>query len=319
MASHDPITGQPFLFGSSTSGITDITTDETLLGKGTPEEPLKVTNPEKDLFLEVDNIQQNESITSRINNNPRHIELDFSAFDMFTDRALGTPQVYQTSSDHYYFIPKHPTLVCSLNLNFFCNVGEIDKLIIATDFSKVLDQTGMRYIEKRYIKQHHYNNNHSTMFYVQRNYKDTTRLHNLLGYRDKDVRDINDNGDVDLSFERLIRKHDESSTFLEEMHAPNFAEFKWGYVMGTNYTQFNFTGGAIGYNSFSVNNKKTGQFGIYDSIFGIPYYLVESMWIEGNAANRNTTLNIKFIAMPQGFPISDIKRYTSSGIHIYLP
>lgn len=314
MPSHDPITGQPFDL-SSNSGITDITTDETLLGKGTPEEPLKVTNPEKDLFLEVDNIEidPNPLYGSAQSRNGRHAEIDLSHFRQYSNGVL--PTIYEQSvaagwTKRYYHITRSATLRLSYDLANLTN-KKIDKLIIGVELAKQFEQhPTMEHIVNNYQKRHHYHTHCDSLFLVQRDYKSTTRLHNLLN--------VNQNQLADDLTEKRYYKNYESDTNFHEINNGDTERGLYGYIMGTPYSANNFLGSVIGYDAFSATNYIMQERAIFDSIFGIQQYIVQSMYIKGTGLSQ--TLEIELILITASHAqASEIKKFVSGGIHIYLP
>lgn len=317
MPSHDPITGQPFDFSSS-SGITDISTDETLLGKGTPEEPLKVTHPEKDIFLEVDNIEivPDPYGSSRQTRNGRHAEIDLCHFSQYANgTTIYSPTIYENYSDasfyqRYFFIPKSSTLRLSYSLANITN-KEIDKLIIGVELNKQFKEQHrtMQHIINNFQKRQHYHTHCDTLFLVQRDYKSTTRLHNLLSIDENHI--INS-----LTEKRYYKNAEEESTFYEISNTDERGAF--GYIMGTPYSATNFLGGVIGYDAFSATNYIENERAIFDSIFGIEHYIVQAMYIEGTGVSQNLVIELKLINNGNSQP-SEIKKYVSGGIHIYLP
>ncbi len=310
MQSNDPITGQPFAFNGS-SGITDITTDATLQGKGTPEEPLTVTHPEKDIFLEVDNIEIDLTHPHTQTRNGRHAEIDLCHFE----QNWSTPTVYEQPitgglSKRYYFIPKSSTLRLSFPLRFITN-KEIDKLIIGVELDKQFERhPTMEHIVSNFQKIHHYHTVCDSLFLVQRDYKSTTRLHNLLS--------VNSNNLADDLTEKRYYKDAESETTLYEINNGDTTRGCLGYIMGTPYSATNFLGGVIGYNAFSAVNYILQERAIFDSIFGIEHYIVQSMYISGTGLNQKLEIKLKFINNGNSQP-SEIRKYVSGGIHIYLP
>ena len=317
MASYDPITGQPFDF-SSNSGITDITTDTTLLGKGTPEEPLKVTNPEKDIFLEVDNIEIDTNPPSFFtqNRNGRHVEIDLCHFSQYQSGTnLGCPTVYEQHIEggftkRYHFIPKSTTLRLTYSLNYITN-KEIDKLIIGVELGKQFENhPTMNHIVANFQKRHHYHTFCDTLFLVQRNYKTTTRLHNLL------ATDLNQTAYHNLTEKRYYKNAESESVMYESNFESEMGGF--GYIMGTPYSATNFLGGVIGYNAFSAVNYISEEYAIFDSIFGIEHYIVQAMYISGTGLGQTLEIELNLINNGNIQP-SEIKKYVSGGIHIYLP
>lgn len=316
MQSNDPINGQPFLFGSSTSGITEINTDATLLGKGTPEEPLKVTNPEKDIFLEVDNIEIDPNTTYQQSRNGRHTEIDLCHFKQFANGTnIYYPSVYVQPIDgglskRYYFIPKSSTLRLSYPLANLTN-KEIDKLIIGVELKKQFEDKHltMQHIINNFQKRHHYHTHCDTLFLVQKDYKSTTRLHNLLSL---DEYNLSNN-----LTEKRYYKNAESESYFNEID--NGSERgAMGYIMGTPYSATNFLGGVIGYNAFSATNYIIQQQGIFDSIFGIEHYIVQAMYIAGSGLSQTLEIELKLITAGGSQPY-EITKYVCGGIHIYLP
>lgn len=315
MPSHDPITGQPFAFNSN-SGITDIKTDATLLGKGTPEEPLKVTNPEKDIFLEVDNIEigtpnlpfQSNPAQTR---NGRHAEIDLCHFEQ---NGTSIIQVYEQQIDsalkkRYYFIPIQSTLSLSFRLAQITN-KEIDKLIVGVELGKQFEQhPTMEHIVANFQKRHHYHTFCDSLFLVQRDYKTTTRLHNLLSVAREDV-------SHNLTEKRYYKNYESESYFNEIDNVTQRGAM--GYIMGTPYSATNFLGGVIGYDAFSATNYIMQERAIFDSIFGIEQYIVQSMYIAGSGLSQ--TLEIELILITASHSQAyEIRKYVSGGIHIYLP
>lgn len=317
MQSNDPITGQPFSFGSSTSGITDITTDATLLGKGTPEEPLKVTNPEKDIFLEVDNIEIEPNATYRQNRNGRHIEIDLCHFQQIVDGTNNYyPSIYQQPIDggltkRYFYIPKSSTLRLSYHLGNITN-KEIDKLIIGVELKKQFEDKHltMQHIINNFQKGHHYHTHCDTLFLVQKDYKSTTRLHNLLSVNPHQLHN-------DLTEKRYYKNY-ESDTYFNEIDNGYDTRGLYGYIMGTPYSATNFLGSVIGYNAFSATNYIIQQQGIFDAIFGIEHYIVQAMYIAGSGLGQTLEIELKLITAGGNQPY-EITKYVSGGIHIYLP
>lgn len=317
MASHDPINGQPFLFGSSTSGITDITTDATLLGKGTPEEPLKVTNPEKDIFLEVDNIEIDLTHPYTQSRNGRHAEIDLCHFEQYVNGTnTYTPSIYEQPIDgglskRYYFIQKSSTLRLSYPLVNITN-KEIDKLIIGVELKKQFEDKHltMQHIINNFQKRHHYHTHCDTLFLVQKDYKSTTRLHNLLSVNSNNLAD-------DLTEKRYYKDAESDTTFIEIYNGDTTRGY-YGYIMGTPYSATNFLGGVIGYNAFSATNYIMQQRGIFDSIFGIEHYIVQAMYIQGTGLSQTLEIELKLITAGGSQPY-EITKYVCGGIHIYLP
>lgn len=314
MQSNDPITGQPFAFSSGNSGITDITTDATLQGKGTTEEPLKVTHPEKDLFLEVDNIEIDLTYPNTQSRNGRHAEVDLYHFNQIVNGTnLWQPTVYQQSVEggwtkRYYFIPKSSTLRLSYPLHHI-TYKEIDKLIIGVELAKQFERhPTMEHIVNNFEKRHHYHTHCDSLFLVQRDYKNTTRLNNLLA--------INDNSRHDLTEKRYYKNYESDTYFNEIDNGSQRGEY--GYIMGTPYSATNFLGGVIGYDAFSAVNYISQELAIFDSIFGIEHYIVQAMYIEGAGLSQNLVIDLNLINNGQDQP-SEIKKYVSGGIHIYLP
>lgn len=315
MPSHDPITGQPFDFSSS-SGITDITTDTTLLGKGTPEEPLKVTNPEKDIFLEVDNIEIGtpnlpfQSLPAQTRNG-RHAEIDLCHFERNHTSSI---QVYEQQIDsalkkRYYFIPIQSKLSLSFRLAQITN-KEIDKLIVGVELGKQFEQhPTMEHIVANFQKRHHYHTFCDSLFLVQRDYKTTTRLHNLLSV---DREDVSHN-----LTERRYYKNAESDSVIYEMNNAD-ERGQYGYIMGTPYSATNFLGGVIGYDAFSAVNYISQELAIFDSIFGIEHYIVQAMYIAGTGLDQTLEIELNLINNGNSQPL-EIRKYVSGGIHIYLP
>ena len=319
MASHNPINGQPFAFNGS-SGITDITTDATLLGKGTPEDPLKVTNPEKDIFLEVDNIEidPNRPHPSAQDRNGRHAEIDLCHFSQYSlQYPYGmTPTIYEQPiaanlSKRYYFITKESTLRLSYRLDRITN-KEIDKLIIGVELGKQFEQhPTMEHIVANFQKMHHYHTVCDSLFLVQRDYKSTTRLHNLLT--------VNSNNLADNLTEKRYYKNAESESHLYEINNGDTTRGYYGYIMGTPYSATNFLGSVIGYNAFSAVDYIIQEKAIFDSIFGIEHYIVQAMYIAGSGLGQTLEIELKFIKDHPSYSVTEIKKFVSGGIHIYLP
>lgn len=318
MASHDPITGQPFLFGSSTSGITDITTDATLLGKGTPEEPLKVTNPEKDIFLEVDNIEIETNLPygSAQSRNGRHAEIDLCHFSQYANGMhIWSPTIYEQPIDgdlykRYYLIPKTSLLRLSYSLANITN-KQIDKLIIGVELKKQFEDNHrrMQYIVNNFQKRHHYHTHCDSLFLVQRDYKSTTRLHNLLSISESNI--------LNELTEKRYYKNYESDTYFNEIDNGS-QRGEYGYIMGTPYSATKFLGGVIGYDAFSATNYISQERAIFDSIFGIEQYIVQSMYIAGSGLSQTLEIELILITASRSHA-SEIRKYVSGGIHIYLP
>lgn len=315
MQSNDPINGQPFLFGSSTSGITDITTDATLLGKGTPEEPLKVTNPEKDLFLEVDNIEidANPHLSSQVQRNGRHAEIDLSHFSI--NGYANFPTVYEEFingglTKRYHFVTKSTILRLQYSLRNI-TFKEIDKLIIGVELGKQFENhPTMQHIVANFQKRHHYHTFCDSLFLVQKDYKSTKRLHNILSFNEHNLGN-------NLT-EKRYYKETENSYHLYEINNGDTVYGNVGYIMGTPYSATNFLGGVIGYDAFSATNYIENERAIFDSIFGIQQYIVQAMHIEGTGVSQNLVIELKYISNGHIEP-SEIKKYVSGGIHIYLP
>lgn len=316
MQSNDPINGQPFLFGSSTSGITDISTDETLLGKGTPEEPLKVTNPEKDIFLEVDNIEIDLSNPYTQSRNGRHAEIDLSHFWQYANgTTIYHPTIYDEPIDdgltkRYYFIPKSSTLRLSFPL-YHITYKEIDKLIIGVELGKQFQDKHrtMQHIINNFQKRHHYHTHCDTLFLVQKDYKSTTRLHNLLAINDLIYHNLT---------EKRYFKNAEGDTTFNEINNGDSIKGEYGYIMGTPYSATNFLGGVIGYDAFSATNYIMQERAIFDSIFGIEQYIVQAMYIEGSGLYQKLVIDLNLITASHS-QAYEITKYVSGGIHIYLP
>ncbi len=318
MQSNDPINGQPFLFGSSTSGITDITTDATLLGKGTTEEPLKVTHPEKDIFLEVDNIEidPNKPHPSAQNRNGRHAEIDLCHFKQFVNGTnIYYPTIYEQPIDgdlykRYYLIPKTSLLRLSYSLANITN-KQIDKLIIGVELKKQFQDKHltMQHIINNFQKGHHYHTHCDSLFLVQKDYKSTTRLHNLLSIGEYDLGN-------DLTEKRYYKNYESDTNFHEISNGDKMGAY--GYIMGTPYSATNFLGGVIGYDAFSATNYIMQERAIFDSIFGIEQYIVQSMYLAGSGLSQ--TLEIELILITASHSQAyEIRKYVSGGIHIYLP
>lgn len=317
MQSNDPITGQPFAFSSGTSGITDITTDATLQGKGTTEEPLKVTHPEKDLFLEVDNIEIEPDVIYRQNRNGRHTEIDLCHFEQIVDGTNNyQPTIYQQPitgdlTKRYYFIPKSPTLRLTYRLANITN-KEIDKLIIGVELGKQFEQhPTMEHIVNNFQKRHHYHTHCDSLFLVQKDYQSTTRLHNLLT--------VNPNNLGDDLTEKRYYKNYESDTNFHEIDNGYDTRGQYGYIMGTPYSANNFLGSVIGYDAFSAVNYMVQERAIFDSIFGIRHYIVQAMYIAGTGLGQTLEIELLQIKDHPSYSVPEIKKYVSGGIHIYLP
>lgn len=316
MPSHDPITGQPFDLSSS-SGITDITTDTTLQGKGTSEEPLKVTNPEKDIFLEVDNIEIEPNATYRQSRNGRHAEIDLCHFEQYVNGTnTYTPSIYEQPIDgglskRYYFIQKSSTLRLSYPLVNITN-KEIDKLIIGVELKKQFEDKHltMQHIINNFQKRHHYHTHCDTLFLVQKDYKNTTRLYNLLS--------VNSDNLADNLTEKRYYKNYESDTNFHEINNGDTERGLYGYIMGTPYSANNFLGSVIGYDAFSATNYIMQERAIFDSIFGIEKYIVQSMYIKGTGLSQTLEIELILITASHSQPY-EITKYVSGGIHIYLP
>ena len=316
MQSNDPITGQPFAFSSGNSGITDITTDATLQGKGTTEEPLKVTHPEKDLFLEVDNIEIVPSSLSVQDRNGRHTEIDLCHFIQYANGSSNNPTVYEQPIDgdlykRYFIVPKSSLLRLSYPLKNITN-KQIDKLIIGVELKKQFEDQHrrMQYIVNNFQKRHHYHTHCDSLFLVQRDYKSTTRLHNLLSIRESNI--LNE-----LTEKRYFKRY-ESDTYFNEINNGDTERGLYGYIMGTPYSANNFLGGVIGYDAFSATNYIMQERAIFDSIFGIEQYIVQSMYLAGSGLSQ--TLEIELILITASHSQAyEIRKYVSGGIHIYLP
>lgn len=312
----NPVTGQPLR--TSAGGLNEIVTNTTLLGKGTPEEPLKVTNPEKDIFLEVDNIEIDPNTPFyHQHRNGRHAEVDLCHFNQHTlQYPNGTfPTVYEQPIEsgwtkRYFFIAKSTTLRLSYRLVNITN-KEIDKLIIGVELGKQFEQhPTMQHIVANFQKRHHYHTFCDSLFLVQRDYKSTTRLHNLFA--------------TDYYFmyndltEKRYYKNSESESFMYEMDYNSDERGAYGYIMGTPYSSTNFLGGVIGYNAFSAVNYIEQEQAIFDSIFGIEQYIVQAMYIAGTGENQTLEIELNLINNGNSQP-SEIRKYVSGGIHIYLP
>lgn len=300
------------------SGIQEIFTDETLLGKGTPEEPLTVTNPEKDIFLEVDNIEINPNppYASAQSRNGRHAEIDLCHFKQFANGTnMSYPSVYEQPIDgglskRYYFIPKSSTLRLSYPLANLTN-KEIDKLIIGVELKKQFEDKHltMQHIINNFHKRHHYHTHCDTLFLVQKDYKSTTRLHNLLSI---DEYNLSNN----LTEKRYYRNA-ESESYFNEIDNGSERGAR-GYIMGTPYSATNFLGGVIGYYSFSAVNYIMQERAIFDSIFGIEQYIVQSMYIAGSGLSQTLEIELILITASRS-QAYEIQKYVSGGIHIFLP
>lgn len=294
----------------------EVYTDTTLLGKGTTEEPLKVTHPEKDIFLEVDNIEIDPNTTYQQSRNGRHAEIDLCHFQQI---ANGTnnyyPTIYEQPIDgdlykRYFIVPKSSLLRLSYPLANITN-KEIDKLIIGVELKKQFEDQHrrMQYIVNNFEKRHHYHTHCDTLFLVQKDYKSTTRLHNLLSVNSNDVNNP-------LS-ERRYYKNYVSDTYFHEID--NSSEMgEYGYIMGTPYSATNFLGGVIGYDAFSATNYIMEERAIFDSIFGIEQYIVQSMYLAGSGLSQTLEIELILITAGRSQP-SEIRKYVSGGIHIYLP